>query len=77
VRRRRFTDTILATFETGTFARIARALAPGETRMGLIRLAVSRELARRHRQKQRAKLYVQADEIEPEPDDSDPNATLL
>jgi hypothetical protein len=74
LRRRRFTDTIMAQFPTGTLARIAKVLAPGETRIDLIRLAVSRELARRHRQRRRARLYVAEDYVQPDSDEQDGNA---
>jgi hypothetical protein len=66
VRRKRFLDRIVAEFPGGTLTRIAKALEPGETRIDLIRLAVSRELARRKRQQRRARFYVEPGYIEPD-----------
>jgi hypothetical protein len=62
---------MLTQFRRGTFAQIAKVLNPDETRIDLIRLAVDREIARRLRQRRRAKLYVSEQDAEPGPREND------
>lgn len=64
---------MLTQFRRGTFAQIANVLAPNETRIDLIRLAVDREIARRLRQRRRAKLYVSEQDTDPGPREKDPD----
>lgn len=54
-RRKEFTERVLAPFRDGTLARIAKVLSGDEDRTSFIREAVERELARREREKKRAK----------------------
>ena len=48
---KRWQDVMQAKFAEGTFARIARLLAPGEDRTDFVREAVEREIKRRERAK--------------------------
>jgi hypothetical protein len=66
MRKRNWTDEIVAQFAPGTLAEIASVLRPGETRINLVRMAVDREIARRRAyRRERAAKKQQENEQQP------------
>jgi hypothetical protein len=66
MRKRNWTDEIVAQFAPGTLAEIATVLRPGETRINLVRMAVDREIARRRAyRRERAKLAAKEQQEAP------------
>lgn len=73
MRKRNWTDEIVAQFAPGTLAEIASVLRPGETRINLVRMAVDREIARRRAYRRERAAKKQQENEQPSPKEKPPH----